>query len=101
MRQLTASLGILTLLVLTAQIVQAQTTTGTIVGRVLDEQGFSLPGVTINVESPSLQGARAIVTSGNGDYIVGLLPPGIYTLSFQLTGFEQQRKMVTLAPTQN
>jgi hypothetical protein len=100
MRQLRASLGILPLLVLTAQIVRAQTTTGTIVGRVLDEQGFSLPGVTVNVESASLQGARSMITSGNGDYIVGLLPPGVYTLSFQLTGFEHQRKMVTLAPTQ-
>ena len=66
----------------------------------MDEQGLSLPGVTVNVESPNLQGIASSVTSENGDYIVGLLPPGVYTLTFQLSGFERQQKTVVLAPTQ-
>jgi hypothetical protein len=100
MRQARASLGILPVLVLAAQVLWAQTTTGTIIGRVVDEQGFPVPGVTVNVESTSLQRPRSLVTSGQGDYIVGLLPPGVYVLSFHLSGFELQRKTVTLAPTQ-
>jgi hypothetical protein len=36
-------------------------------------------GVTVSVASPNLQGIASFVTSENGDYIVGLLPPGVYT----------------------
>src|SRR5574341_1416559 len=34
----------------------AQSTTGTISGRVVDAQGLAVPGVTITVTSPNLQG---------------------------------------------
>ena len=56
--------------------------------------------MTVSVESPNLQGIASFVTSENGDYIVGLLPPGVYTLTFELSGFERQQKTVVLAPTQ-
>src|SRR5262249_1284265 len=46
----------------------AQTTTGTISGRVLDTQGAALPGATVVAKSPNLQGSREAVTSENGDY---------------------------------
>lgn len=52
----------------------AQSTTGTISGRVVDAQGLSIPGVTITATSPNLQGARETVTSVNGDYIISLCP---------------------------
>ena len=35
-----------------------------------------MPGVTVSVESPNLQGIRTAVTSENGDYIFTLLPSG-------------------------
>ena len=100
MRQSKAWLGVLLAVFLPAGAGSAQTTTGTIRGRVLDEQGLSLPGGAGNVEGPSLQGAASFVTSENGDYLVGLLPPGLYTLTFQLNGFERQKRVVVLAPTQ-
>ena len=100
MRQSKAWLGVLLAVFLAAGVGSAQTTTGTISGRVLDEQGLSLSGVAVNVESPSLQGVASFVTSENGDYLVGLLPPGVYTLTFQLNGFERQKRVVILAPTQ-
>jgi outer membrane receptor protein involved in Fe transport len=78
----------------------AQTTTGAITGRVLDAQGLPVPGVTITVESPALQGIQAVVSSGNGDYIVPLLPPGTYKVTFTLTGFGQQERTVAIAATQ-
>src|SRR5438128_7821334 len=78
----------------------AQTTTGTITGRVNDTQGLSVPGVTVNVQSPNLQGIVTVVTSDNGDYIVPLLPPGAYTVTFELSGFGRQERMVNLAATQ-
>ena len=83
-----------------APIAVAQTTSGTISGHVADSQGLALPGVTVNAESPNLQGIRVVTTSQNGDYIVTLLPPGLYSVSFELSGFQQQKKTVNLAPTQ-
>src|SRR5262249_37093141 len=87
-------------LLLTASLAGAQTTTGTISGHVVDTQSLPLPGVLITVESPNLQGTRTAVTSEKGDYVATLLPAGVYTLTFEIDGFEKQRKTVSLAPTQ-
>ena len=78
----------------------AQSTTGTISGRVVDSQGLPVPGVTVVATSPNLQGTRETVTSGNGDYILSLLPPGAYSVRFELTGFAPQTRSATVAPTQ-
>ena len=66
----------------------AQTPTGTISGRVASPDGETLPGATVSVASPALQGVRTVVSSINGDYIVPLLPPGEYTVTFEMSGFE-------------
>ena len=78
----------------------AQSTTGTISGRVVDAQGLPVPGVTVVATSPNLQGTRETVTSANGDYILSLLPSGAYTVVFELSGFGPQTRTVTVAPTQ-
>lgn len=87
-------------IVATAGFVEAQSTSGTISGRVVDAQGGVLPGVTVSVESPNLQGVRTAVTTEGGDYVVPLLPSGAYDVSFELSGFERQGRRVSLAPTQ-
>lgn len=78
----------------------AQSTTGTISGRVVDAQGLAVPGVTVVASSPNLQGTRETVTSANGDYILSLLPSGAYTVNFTLSGFGPQARSVAVAPTQ-
>ena len=40
------------------------------------------------------------MTSENGDYILSLLPSGVYKLTFDLSGFQRVERTVTLAPTQ-
>ena len=50
--------------------------------------GQELPGVTIAVTSPMLQGTRTAVASESGDYLFAALPPGIYAVSFELAGFQ-------------
>jgi hypothetical protein len=54
----------------------AQTTTGTISGRIVDTQGLALPGVTVTVTGPNLQGILTLVSTENGDYIIPRVPPG-------------------------
>jgi hypothetical protein len=78
----------------------AQVPTGTISGRVVDEKGGVMPGVTVTATSPNLQGPRAAVTSENGDYSIPLLPPGDYTVTFELMGFRTARKTVAVGATQ-
>ncbi len=88
-------------LVMTSSLASAQSTNGAISGRVLDQTDLPLPGVTVTVEGPNLQGPRSAVTSANGDYIVPLLPPGSYTVTFELSGFQRKQSTVTLAPSQS
>jgi outer membrane receptor for ferrienterochelin and colicin len=78
----------------------AQNPTGTISGKVSDPEGLAMPGVTVTVASPNLQGTRTAVTSANGDYIFPLLPAGDYTLTFELSGFKTVTVKQTVAVAQ-
>lgn len=79
----------------------AQNPTGTLTGRVSDDKGEALPGVAVTVSSPALQGTRTAVTSINGDYIFRFLPPGDYTIKFELQGFStlETTKKISAAQT--
>ena len=69
-----------------------------VVGTVRDNQGGVLPGVTVTATSPSLIGAQSVVSEGNGTYQFPTLPPGAYTLLFELPGFQQvSRDKIVLA----
>jgi hypothetical protein len=61
-------------------------TTGSIVGTVA-QGGTPLPGVTVEVKSSALQGVRTEVTDAKGQFRFSLLPPGDYTLTSTLSGF--------------
>ena len=58
-------------------------TTASLTGRVTMD-GNALPGVTVTVSSPNLQGTRTTVTDVNGNYNFGALPPGEYTVRFEM-----------------
>src|SRR5690349_23933092 len=93
MRLRSAAIGIVGLL-LAAAPAFPQTITGTISGNVVDGQGGVLPGVVVTVASPNLQGTRSVTTSANGDYIFPFLPPGDYTVTFELAGFQTVKDQV-------
>src|SRR5512146_460652 len=75
--------------------------TGTILGRVINE-GQGLPGTMVTVKSPALQGVRTSVTSNSGDCVFASLPPGDYTVTFTMSGFQTVTRAVKLtASTQS
>jgi len=60
----------------------------TITGVVKDTSGGVLPGVTVEAASPALiEKLRSVVTDATGQYRIVSLPPGTYSLTFTLTGF--------------
>jgi hypothetical protein len=60
----------------------------TLSGVVKDTSGAVLPGVTVEAASPVLlEKVRTAVTDGTGQYRLPELPPGLYTVTFALTGF--------------
>ena len=66
--------------------------TGTIVGRVTDTSGGVLPGVTVTIASPSLMGVQTATTNENGTYRFPAVPPGVYTVAYDLAGFSTLRR---------
>jgi len=62
--------------------------TGTITGKVVDNSGAVLPGVTVEATSPVLPTPRTAATDGSGEYRLPALPPGAYTLKFELSGMQ-------------
>lgn len=78
----------------------AQETTGTLTGKLTDGQGLALPGVTVTVTG--VQGARTLVTDGEGLFRASFLVPGVYDVRAELQGFkavEQRSIPVSLGQT--
>ena len=80
----------LLLLILVPSPVFAQ---ASIAGVVRDASTAVLPGVTVEVASPVLiEKVRTSVTDGSGQYRVENLRPGVYTVTFSLTGFNAVKR---------
>jgi outer membrane receptor protein involved in Fe transport len=74
--------------------------TARLTGRVTDADGNGIPGVTVEVSSPALQGVRTTQTDVNGDYIVPSLPAGDYTMRYTMDGFDVQTRTEKLSAAQ-
>ena len=75
------------LLASSAAFAQVSSTTGSINGKVTDNTGGVLPGVTVTASSPSMQGIRTDVTNEAGEYRFPAVAPGQYKLVYELAGF--------------
>ena len=87
---------LLVCLLLTAPALVLAQTTGTIEGTITDQSGAALPGVTVDLASASLQGARSAVTSADGRYRFLSVAPGAYTVTATLSGFGRVQKKATV-----
>ena len=71
--------------------------TGGIAGRVADEQGGALPGVSVTIKGPGAP--QTVYTNARGEFHVINLAPGEYSVSLALQGFaavERENVAVTL-----
>jgi Carboxypeptidase regulatory-like domain len=65
----------------------AQQQTGEIFGKVTDQSGAVMPGVTVTLTAPVLLQPLVAVTGETGTYQFPRLDIGVYTVSFALAGF--------------
>jgi len=76
---------VLTYILVAPTLAQAQSS---ITGTVRDTSGAVLPGVTVEAASPALiERVRTTVTDASGQYRIVDLRPGVYTVTFTLSGF--------------
>ena len=66
----------------------AQTATGQITGTVRDASGAVMPGVKVAVTNEQTGLTRQTVSGANGDYVIPLLPVGVYVVTGEQTGFK-------------
>lgn len=79
---------ILMLLVVAAPMALAQDYRGTIKGRIADQSGLELPGVTVTVTNVATNVAQNTVTDAKGFYRVPYLNAGKYDVTAKLTGLQ-------------
>ena len=68
----------------------AQSLTGTITGRVLDQQGGALPGATVTVTGKT--GSQSQVTDPRGEFRFVGLSVGTYSVLAELPGFSKREE---------
>ena len=85
--RIAAGLAVLAL-VASAPPALAQVQTGEITGKVTDNTGAILPGVTVTLTGSALIQPQTANTSETGTYNFPRLPIGTYTIKFELPGFK-------------
>ena len=65
----------------------AQTSAGALGGRVADESGGALPGVTVTAANSATGFSRSVVTGTDGQYRFPSIPVGTYNVTAELNGF--------------
>lgn len=66
---------------------QTGQTFGELVGKITDDQGGALPGVTVTMSGPAAMGAPTTVSNERGVYRFPGVNTGTYTLKMDLAGF--------------
>lgn len=98
MRSWIVGIAALAVVIATPGAVQAQTTDRSgIEGKVADQGGGVLPGVSVTIASPALLGGdRTTVTDEAGGFRFAALPAGVYQVTLELTGFAVKKRELRL-----
>lgn len=70
----------------------AQQGTSEVRGRVLDQQGAALPGVTVTVRNQDTGMYRTAVSGSDGTYFISGVAPGTYAVTAELQGFKKYER---------
>ncbi|MBK8810047.1 MAG: carboxypeptidase regulatory-like domain-containing protein [Acidobacteria bacterium] len=84
-----AALTALTLAVLMAISVSAQSGTTSINGAVTDQVGAAVPGATVKLTNPDTGFSRTVTTNSDGVYAFSSILPGTYTIEVEAAKFKK------------
>ena len=89
MRKTVFLIGVTACLLLVSSAISQELQTGSIRGKIIDENGQPLPGVSITISGPALIGKVTAVTNAEGQFRAPYLTPGAdYQIRAELSGFE-------------
>jgi hypothetical protein len=88
------------LIVFSARGARAQSTFATLTGIVSDQSGAVVPGVAVTVANLATGVVRTVTTTSTGEYQVPNLDAGAYLLLFELAGFANATREVTVLARQ-
>lgn len=74
----------------------AQSSNGSISGNVTDDSGSALPGVTVSATNTATNANRSVVSNSVGHYEIPLLPPGMYRVNGELSGFVPVKALINV-----
>jgi hypothetical protein len=72
----------------------AQTVTGTIRGRVVNESGAAVASATITARNPQTGATRQALSNADGTYVLAGLQPGTYDISVSMIGYSAPPRSV-------
>jgi hypothetical protein len=80
---------VLPIFLLLSGLGSAQNITGSLSGRVVDQQGASVVNASITVTEPARNVRIAVKTTAGGDFTVAGLLPGSYSIAVEAVGFKK------------
>ena len=90
-------LVVLSLCLVCSTLLFAQGSGGRILGRVSDQSGALLSGLTVTATNEATGATHQTQTTASGDYSFPAVPVGVYTLTFDMAGFKTNiRKGITV-----
>ncbi len=78
----------------------SQSTTGSIIGDIVDSTGAALPGVSVRIRNTTTGAQRDVITNGAGAYRATGLQPAGYEVAVQLEGFRSATRSGVTLPIQ-
>lgn len=82
----------MTLAMFATSAMAQSSTTGSIEGTVTDPNGAAVKGATVTVTSPNMITPKSATTGDDGRYQISALPPGIYKVAVDASGFGKYEK---------
>ncbi len=67
----------------------AQTTTGTIQGRVTDGTGSVIPQAKVTIQNEATSVPQVLQSGSEGNFVQPYVPPGVYTVTAEKEGFDK------------
>jgi hypothetical protein len=89
MKRIYSAAAVLFLTLLPVLRCGGQATTATLVGSVLDPSGAAIPSAQVTANNIETNVEHRSVSDKNGDYSIGQLPPGTYTITVEAQGFSK------------